>query len=157
MARVQSVAWVGWFRVCGHWPVSCLSGQGLVSGSGCMAKVQWVVRVCGQGLVSQLLGWFRLYGQGLGGSGCVAGLGWFRLCQGQGLVSCLDGSGCVASELLGWFRLCGRGLVSCLDGSGCVARVQSVASSQLLGVHSSCAVQNGNEIDTANLLTNHYY
>ncbi len=55
---------------------------------------------------SQLLGWFRLYGQGLvsclDGSGCVA----------RGLVSCLDGSGCVA-----------RGLVSCLDGSGCVARV----------------------------------
>ncbi len=52
-------------------------------------------------------------------------LGWFRLC-GQGLVSCLDGSEAVwpgSSQLLGWFRLCGRGLVSCLDGSGCVAGV----------------------------------
>ncbi len=62
--------------------------------------------------------------------------------SGRGLLSCLDSSGCVASQLLGWFRLCGQGLLSCLDGSGCVARVYSVAwivqavwpgSSQLLG------------------------
>ncbi len=38
----------GWFKVCGRGLVSCVAGQ--------------------------LLGWFRLYGQGLGGSGCVAGV-----------------------------------------------------------------------------------
>ncbi len=41
-----------------------------------------------RGLVSCLLGW-------LCGQGSSQLLGWFRL-LGQGLVSCLDGSGCVA-------------------------------------------------------------
>ncbi len=70
--------------------MSCVnkySVVGLVSGSGCVARVysQLLGCLCGRGLVS---------------------------CLGQGLVSCLDGSGCVArsSQLLGWFRLCGQGL-----------------------------------------------
>ncbi len=48
-------------------------------------------------------------------------------------------------------RVYGQGLVSCLGGSGRVVRVvQAVwpGSSQLLGVHFSCPVRNGNEIDT---------
>ncbi len=54
--------------------MSCVnkySVVGLVSGSGCVARVysQLLGCLCGRGLVS---------------------------CLGQGLVSCLDGSGCVA-------------------------------------------------------------
>ncbi len=56
-------------------------------------------------------------------------LGWFRLC-GQGLVSCLDAVWPGSSQLLECFRLCGRGLVSCFAWM-----VQAVwpGSSQLLG------------------------
>ncbi len=89
----RAVAWVaqavwpessqllGWFGLCGHrpgsksvvqdvwlvtraWVVQAV-GRGLVSGSGCMARVYaWVA--------GQLLGWFRLCGRGL--ASCLDGM-----------------------------------------------------------------------------------
>ncbi len=87
----------------------------------------------GQGLVS-CLGVWPGSSQWFSGSvvravwlGSSELLGWFRLCGRAWMVQAVwPGS----SELLGWFRLCGQGLVS---GSGCVA-----GSSELLGWFRLC-------------------
>ncbi len=82
-----------------------VSGRGCLDSSGCVARVYsvaWMVQAVWPGS-TQLLGWFRLCG--------------------QGLLSCLDGSGCVARVYSVAWIVQAVWPGSCLDGSGCVARV----------------------------------